>query len=480
MFRQTARNSRRAQSTSLQFDTLEDRCVLSRLGALDSVSQLLAPLQSVPALSASADLKEQGNGSSLHAAASGQESGADQGNGTGLGLSLLQETLALKPNQDGAQVSSSVAKAGGNGGLFGGLLHALEAQADRVESSAADGEDTQGHHAVEKTTRTRRQPLLEVTVSVQVELPVASDETPQAGDGQQSPPAASTTVADGVPVDFSLTLPRGAAEQAGKVGTAAPAAPAARVGPLLVDGPLDPVREVTLNLGPQALQGRLASEVERAVARALRTASAEDGGQTEAVAAQPPVAFIKVSADQSQGVLTAPAPLGNLAAASPPPVVVDAGARAPGLVSSALASLDGRLNYLPIAWVWRVATDAGSVEYFRSSQAWEDREAVGAPSPGLPSSAGLVAGAAPADTAALQRALEEFLGQLDGAGREVTRALSESSWASWAVALALAVAALELGRRRVRRGRRDDFGDEADGAALSWASGSWSFEAEER
>jgi hypothetical protein len=97
----------------------------------------------------------------------------------------------------------------------------------------------------------------------------------------------------------------------------------------------------------------------------------------------------------------------------------------------------------------------------------------------LPASAGLVAGAAPADMAALQRALEEFLGQLDLAGHELTRSLAGNSWTSWAMALTLGAVALEVGRRRVRRSRRATQEDEEDGAALSWVSGSWPFEGEE-
>jgi hypothetical protein len=113
---------------------------------------------------------------------------------------------------------------------------------------------------------------------------------------------------------------------------------------------------------------------------------------------------------------------------------------------------------------WRVA----GVESAQGEQV------AAAPAP-APVGAGLAAGALAADTTALERAVRDFLGGLDAAGRELTRVLGENSWARWAVATALAAAAAEVGRRRLRPGARHDGGACDEGSALSRLSGSFLF-----
>ncbi len=89
--------------------------------------------------------------------------------------------------------------------------------------------------------------------------------------------------------------------------------------------------------------------------------------------------------------------------------------------------------------------------------------------------AGLASGLLRADTGSLHQAIRAFLGQLDAAGRELTRTLAENPWVRWVVAAALAALASEAARRRLGRTARTGQSGEDDGLQLSALSGSYPF-----
>jgi hypothetical protein len=87
--------------------------------------------------------------------------------------------------------------------------------------------------------------------------------------------------------------------------------------------------------------------------------------------------------------------------------------------------------------------------------------------------AGALASLAPEMAGALDRALQQFLGQIDDLGEELSRVLAGSGLASWLMVLAVAGAAAEATRWQVRRRSQLRFGLAAacGDATLSWISG---------
>jgi hypothetical protein len=140
------------------------------------------------------------------------------------------------------------------------------------------------------------------------------------------------------------------------------------------------------------------------------------------------------------------------------------------------------------SWLWGVSPDwAGDVPV--GAPASQDEAAppeVGPPPPELhrdatdagvipPEGAGLAAVFLPENMAVLEQAVRRFLGDLGAAGRDLTRVLSDSVWAHWAVIGAAAALTAELGRRRVQRASRSGGAEEDEAATLSWPASTCPF-----
>jgi hypothetical protein len=148
----------------------------------------------------------------------------------------------------------------------------------------------------------------------------------------------------------------------------------------------------------------------------------------------------------------------------------------------------------PGAWLWGASTDwlgfavvgdedAPQVEAIRPAVAARPSNQPGATAEAtnaLPEGAGLAAGFLPADTTALEQAVRRFLSGLDTLGREVTRVLTENTWARWVVITAVIILAAVLGRRRIQRSSRQGAAaEEHESATLSWLAGSYPFRPED-
>jgi hypothetical protein len=253
------------------------------------------------------------------------------------------------------------------------------------------------------------------------------------------------------------------------------------LGPALPEGPAAPA--------PGIRSIRLAEKTEAAqpILHALATVMAEGEHRrerAEAAPEQPPGLTAAVTEDNAAPTTQEPS-LAN----SPPPaaavaVVVEAGVRAAAAVPSAPLSGEAvrpRLPWLPA--LPPALTDTGREDIAPAAPAALVPvlgEGLAEPDRVPPQGAGLVGAGTPADPAALQQALEEFLGRVDAVGQDVTGALTANPWVAWGIAFALSAAALEVGRRRLRaRGRRGAHEDEADPPPLSLATGSWPFGSDE-
>jgi hypothetical protein len=85
--------------------------------------------------------------------------------------------------------------------------------------------------------------------------------------------------------------------------------------------------------------------------------------------------------------------------------------------------------------------------------------------------AGLLGEAAPADAGPLDVAIREFLGQLDNLGRDLTQGAARNGPLPWVLVAALGAAALEVGRRQVRRRERLVLDADDDEDTLTWVPG---------
>jgi hypothetical protein len=117
--------------------------------------------------------------------------------------------------------------------------------------------------------------------------------------------------------------------------------------------------------------------------------------------------------------------------------------------------------------------EASAAEFFRPTFLRAGGEA---PQAAMPEEAGLLA-APPTDAGVLAAAIEEFLAQLDSAGAEVARALTENGWTPWLLTLAAGALAAEAWCRRARR-RRAAFQGGSDALTFTDLSGSWADEEE--
>jgi hypothetical protein len=165
---------------------------------------------------------------------------------------------------------------------------------------------------------------------------------------------------------------------------------------------------------------------------------------------------------------------------------VDADRQAPALTPLFLAPAGPRAG----CWLWGASPDgpdrAAAENLALAAQAALPRAPLQAEQEGkaveavfaLQEGAELAAAFLPADTTALEQAVRRFLGGLGTVGRELTRVLSESLWARWAVIAAGSALAAEAARRRLQRASRHSAAEEEANATLSWLAGSYPFRPE--
>jgi hypothetical protein len=267
-------------------------------------------------------------------------------------------------------------------------------------------------------------------------------------------------------------------EKEEKVSHSTSDAAADQVGPVLVSSPAHQPHseaEALLNLP----EGR---EFARAVVRAMREATREEAGHGDETHSDQADPAIIVLAQPAAALQTAD-PAGQFTAAKQPSTAVVVNPEQPG------ESL-----YLPFAVPAGVLGDSLALVGWRARQealaaaaaageAPTGRPVVGGEGPvpaadagwPLPRDAGLATGALATDTALLHEAIRRFLGDLDTAGRELTRVLTENSWVSWVVVAGLAAVAAEAARRRLARPARTGRAGERDEPHLSGLSGSYPF-----
>jgi hypothetical protein len=77
----------------------------------------------------------------------------------------------------------------------------------------------------------------------------------------------------------------------------------------------------------------------------------------------------------------------------------------------------------------------------------------------------------PVDPAALETALQQFLGRIEGLGQQVSQSLGGLGLAPWLVAVATAFTTYELSRRHQQAVRTGRVREEQAGESLPWPAG---------